>query len=64
MRRGASALGLGLALAAGVAAAQEGSTALPLVAARLTGFTPFAFTNPIFVDADGDGRWTAPEPVP
>ncbi len=24
------------------------------------GFTPFAFTNPIFVDADGDGRWTAP----
>ena len=23
-------------------------------------FTPFAFTNPIFVDADGDGRWTAP----
>jgi hypothetical protein len=22
--------------------------------------TPFAFTNPIFVDADGDGRWTAP----
>jgi hypothetical protein len=24
------------------------------------GFTPFAFTNPIFVDADGDGAWTAP----
>jgi hypothetical protein len=24
------------------------------------GFTPFAFTNPIFVDADGDGRWSAP----
>jgi hypothetical protein len=24
------------------------------------GFTPFAFTNPIFVDADGDGEWTAP----
>jgi hypothetical protein len=30
-------------------------------AARLPGFTPFAFTNPIFVDADGDGKWTAPE---
>jgi hypothetical protein len=32
------------------------------------GFTPFAFTNPIFVDADGDGAWTAPglpaEPPP
>jgi len=24
------------------------------------GFTPFAFSNPIFVDADGDGSWTAP----
>ena len=24
------------------------------------GYTPFAFTNPIFVDADGDGHWTAP----
>jgi hypothetical protein len=24
------------------------------------GFEPFAFTNPIFVDADGDGHWTAP----
>jgi hypothetical protein len=23
-------------------------------------FKPFAFTNPIFVDADGDGEWTAP----
>jgi hypothetical protein len=30
-------------------------------AAVLPGFTPFAFTNPIFVDADGDGRWRAPE---
>jgi hypothetical protein len=28
-----------------------------LYAARLPGFTPFAFTNPIFVDADGDGVW-------
>lgn len=32
------------------------------------GFTPFAFTNPIRVDADGDGVWTAPglpaEPIP
>ena len=26
----------------------------------LPAFTPFAFTNPIFVDADGDGRWTPP----
>ena len=24
------------------------------------GFTPFAFTNPIWVDADADGQWTAP----
>ncbi len=24
------------------------------------GFTPFAFSNPIFVDADGDGVWSAP----
>jgi hypothetical protein len=24
------------------------------------GFPSFAFTNPIFVDADGDGEWTAP----
>ena len=24
------------------------------------GFSSFAFTNPIFVDADGDGHWTAP----
>lgn len=24
------------------------------------GFRSFAFTNPIFVDADGDGDWTAP----
>lgn len=32
------------------------------------GFVPFAFTNPIFVDADGDGRWvpdgTEPSPAP
>jgi len=31
------------------------------------GFTPFAFVNPIFVDADGDGRWTPPglpDPLP
>jgi hypothetical protein len=31
------------------------------------GFTPFAFTNPIFVDADGRPGWTAPglgPPVP
>lgn len=24
------------------------------------GFKPFAFTNPIFVDADGDGAWSPP----
>jgi len=29
-------------------------------AALLPDFEPLAFTNPIFVDADGDGRWTAP----
>ncbi len=31
------------------------------------GYTPFAFTNPIFVDADRDGVWTPPglpSPVP
>jgi hypothetical protein len=31
--------------------------------ARLPGFTPFAFTNPVFVDADGDGRWTPRAPL-
>jgi hypothetical protein len=29
-------------------------------AALLPKFTPFAFSNPIFVDADGDGTWTPP----
>lgn len=29
-------------------------------AAALPGFVPFAFTNPIFVDADADGHWTPP----
>ena len=24
------------------------------------GYRPYAFTNPVFVDADGDGQWTAP----
>jgi hypothetical protein len=36
-------------------------------AAVAPGFRPFAFTNPIFVDADGDGRWSArglPDPLP
>ena len=28
------------------------------------GFTPFAFTNPIYVDADGDGRFEAPGLTP
>jgi hypothetical protein len=28
--------------------------------AVLPHFTPLAFTNPIFVDADGDGAWSAP----
>ena len=31
------------------------------------GFAPLAFSNPIFVDADGDGAWTAPglpDPLP
>ncbi len=27
------------------------------------GYRPFAFTNPIFIDADGDGAWTAPLPL-
>jgi len=29
-------------------------------AAVLPGFTPLAFSNPIFVDADGDGAWRPP----
>jgi hypothetical protein len=28
--------------------------------AVLPGFTPFAFSNPIYVDADADGAWTPP----
>jgi hypothetical protein len=32
----------------------------PTFAAVNRGFPSFAFTNPIFVDADGDGEWTAP----
>jgi hypothetical protein len=35
--------------------------------AVLPGFEPLAITNPIFVDADGDGAWTAPgfpDPAP
>ncbi|MEN8160872.1 MAG: CehA/McbA family metallohydrolase, partial [Myxococcota bacterium] len=35
--------------------------------AVLPGFTPLAITNPIFVDADGDGVWSAPglpDPAP
>jgi hypothetical protein len=28
--------------------------------AVLPGFVPFAFSNPIFVDADGDDQWTPP----
>lgn len=31
-----------------------------IYASALPGFTPFAFTNPIFVDADGSGRFDAP----
>ena len=29
-------------------------------AAITHGYTPFAFSNPVFVDADGDGVWTPP----
>ena len=28
--------------------------------AVLPAFTPLAFTNPIYVDADGDGKWNPP----
>jgi hypothetical protein len=31
-----------------------------LYTALAPGFRPFAFTNPIFVDADSDGTWQAP----
>lgn len=32
----------------------------PLYTTLLPGFVPLAFTNPIYIDADGDGTWTAP----
>jgi hypothetical protein len=32
----------------------------PVYEAVLPGMTPRAFTNPIYVDADADGRWTPP----
>jgi hypothetical protein len=32
----------------------------PTYRALLPGFTPLAVANPIFVDADGDGEWSAP----
>jgi hypothetical protein len=32
----------------------------PTYRALLPGFTPLAVANPIFVDADGDGAWSAP----
>ena len=39
----------------------EGRAEAGSVYSRLApGFTPFGFTNPIWVDADGDGRWTPP----
>jgi hypothetical protein len=44
----------------------EGDVAEPY-ASLLPGYTPFAFANPIYVDADGDGAWTAPglpQPAP
>jgi len=28
----------------------------------IDGDAPYALTNPIYVDADGDGQWTPPEP--
>jgi hypothetical protein len=41
---------------------REGEAAA-VYAAVAPDYTPFAFTNPIFVDADGDGRWT-PSGIP
>jgi hypothetical protein len=32
--------------------------------AVLPSFVPFAFTNPIYVDSDADGRWRPPGPSP
>lgn len=32
-------------------------------AERYPGFTPFAFSNPVFVDADEDGTWTPPAAI-
>ncbi len=37
----------------------EGETS-ETYAAVLPGYTPFAFTNAIYVDADRDGQWRAP----
>jgi hypothetical protein len=34
--------------------------ATPVYAKLLPGLEPIALTNPIYVDADGDGRWQPP----
>lgn len=46
-----------------VTAEVEGS-ADATYAARLPKFTPFAFSNPVFVDADEDGTWSPVDPPP
>lgn len=36
----------------------------PIYQAVAPGYTPMAFTNPVWLDADGDGRWSAPGLLP
>lgn len=54
-----AALPLAFAADAFVTVEVEGP-AVGRYAEALPGFTPFAFTNPIFVDVDGNGRFDAP----
>ena len=52
---------LRLASDAWVALLVEGDDSLaPIVHDQSRPIRPFAVTNPVWVDADGDGRWTAP----
>jgi hypothetical protein len=58
-RRGRLSLRLPVPRDSWIAAVVRGDAPLTEVL-PWTRLTPFAFTNPVFVDADGDGRFTAP----
>jgi len=42
----------------------RGVVPVPLDLAQITGLVPYAITNPIWVDHDGDGRWSPPMGIP